>query len=75
MAPQSRLSLRDTIMGAIAATGKSVNAVATESGVSQPILHRFVTGQRGINLKTADRLCAYLQLELMTHGGSRTIEE
>jgi len=60
----SRLSLADTIKQAILATGKSVNSVASQSGVSQPILHRFLTGQRGITLDTAERVCAYLKLEL-----------
>jgi plasmid maintenance system antidote protein VapI len=64
MLERSRLSLADTIKQAILATGKSVNSVASQSGVSQPILHRFLTGQRGITLDTAERVCAYLKLEL-----------
>ncbi len=64
MLERSRLSLSDTIKQAILATGKSVNSVASQSGVSQPILHRFLTGQRGITLDTAERVCAYLKLEL-----------
>ncbi len=64
MARRSRLSLADTIKEAVAATGKSVNAVATESGVAQAVLQRFLAGQRGITLETAERLCVYLKLEL-----------
>jgi hypothetical protein len=64
MLERSRLSLADTIKQAILATGKSVNSVASQSGVSQPILHRFLTGQRGITLDTAERVCSYLKLEL-----------
>ena len=64
MLERSRLSLADTIKQAIHATGKSVNSVASQSGVSQPILHRFLTGQRGITLDTAERVCSYLKLEL-----------
>lgn len=60
----ARLSLPESVKKAITATGKSVNAVAKESGVSQPILHRFLTGKRGITLETAERLCMYLKLEL-----------
>jgi len=64
MLKQSSSSLADTIKQAVAATGKSVNAAASESGVPQAVLQRFVTGQRGITLDTAERLCAYLNLEL-----------
>jgi plasmid maintenance system antidote protein VapI len=64
MHSRSRLFLAQAIRQAVAATGKSVNAVASESGVPQAVLHRFVTGKRGITLDTADKLCTYLHLEL-----------
>jgi plasmid maintenance system antidote protein VapI len=64
MTPQARQTLADQLKKAVAATGKSVSAVARESGVPQPVLHRFVTGERGLLLDTADRLAAYLRLEL-----------
>jgi plasmid maintenance system antidote protein VapI len=64
MPRRSRLPLADAIKQAIAATNKSVNAVASEAGVAQAVLQRFLTGQRGITLETAERLCAYLGLEL-----------
>jgi plasmid maintenance system antidote protein VapI len=61
---QTRQTLAEQLKHAVAATGKSVSAVARESGVPQPVLHRFVTGERGLLLDTADRLAAYLGLEL-----------
>jgi hypothetical protein len=64
MMTQSRPSLANTIKEAVAATGKSVNAVALQSGVAQAVLQRFLAGHRGITLGTAERLCAYLKLEL-----------
>lgn len=64
MLERSRLSLAATIKQAILATGKSVNAVASESGVSQSILQRFLAGRRGVTLETAERVCGYLKLEL-----------
>jgi plasmid maintenance system antidote protein VapI len=64
MTGQSRQTLTEQLKQAVAATGKSVTAVARESGVPQPVLHRFVTGERGLLLDTADRLCAYLGLHL-----------
>ncbi|HTU90838.1 MAG TPA: helix-turn-helix transcriptional regulator [Gemmataceae bacterium] len=69
MLSRSRPTLENAIKRAIVATGMSVNAVALKSGVSQPILQRFLAGKRGITLHTADRLCAYLKLELTTIGG------
>jgi hypothetical protein len=53
------------LQAAISATGKSLYAVAQGSGVSAPILQRFVNGQRGITLETAGKLAAYLGLELL----------
>jgi plasmid maintenance system antidote protein VapI len=64
MTVQARQTLADQLKQAVAATGKSVSAIARESGVPQPVLHRFVTGERGLLLDTADRLAAYLELEL-----------
>jgi hypothetical protein len=32
--------------------------------VPQPVLSRFVSGKRSLLLDTAERLCAYLRLEL-----------
>jgi plasmid maintenance system antidote protein VapI len=54
----------EAIKKAVAETGKSVNAIATESGVPQAVLQRFVTGKRGLTLETAEKLCVYLGLEL-----------
>lgn len=52
------------IGAAIAATGKSLYAIAQASGVAAPVLQRFVNGKRGITLETAGKLAAYLGLAL-----------
>ncbi|HOI37360.1 MAG TPA: helix-turn-helix domain-containing protein [Bacillota bacterium] len=49
---------------AIARSGLSVFRLAKDSGVSQPVLCRFVNGQRGITLATAAKLVEALGLEL-----------
>jgi plasmid maintenance system antidote protein VapI len=64
MENRSRLSLAEALTKAVQDTGKSVYAVAKASGVAQAVLHRFLAGQRGLTLATAERLCAYLGLEL-----------
>lgn len=49
---------------AIKKSSLSVNRLAKDSGVSQPVLCRFVNGQRGITLATASKLAETLGLEL-----------
>jgi plasmid maintenance system antidote protein VapI len=60
----SRRPLGETLKAAARATGLSVNALAKRSGVPQAVLQRFLAGQRGITLDTAEKLCASLGLEL-----------
>ena len=38
--------------------------IAAEAGVNRAILSRFLTGNRGLNLETASRICAVLNLVL-----------
>jgi plasmid maintenance system antidote protein VapI len=57
-------TLTDAIKRAIADSGLSVYMVAKESGVPQPVLHRFMADERDIKLGTADKLAKYLKLRL-----------
>lgn len=57
-------SLAEVLRAAIRDSGKSVYAVAKESGVAQPILHRFMAEERDLTLDTADVLCRYFSLRL-----------
>ena len=57
--------LEKQLKTAIAKSGLSVYRLAKDSGVSQPVLCRFVNGQRGITLATASRLVETLGLELV----------
>ena len=58
-------SLADTIRDAIRDTGQSVFAVARASGAYRSrVLSRFLSGERGILLDTAEKLCQRLGLEL-----------
>lgn len=59
------LDLVERIQTAIAASGESLYAIARKSGVSYPVLHRFVTGKRGVTLDTAAQLAKALGLELV----------
>jgi transcriptional regulator with XRE-family HTH domain len=57
-------SIVDQLQRAIRASGQTEYAIAKGSGVSQSIVNRFVSGQRGISLETAAKLAAYLKLDL-----------
>jgi plasmid maintenance system antidote protein VapI len=57
-------SVGDRLRRQIQECGRSVNAVAIESGVPQPVLHRFVKGERDLTLTTAEKLIRYFNLEL-----------
>jgi transcriptional regulator with XRE-family HTH domain len=54
----------DLIRQAVHASGKSAYAIARQSGVAQAVLSRFMTGERGISLQTAEKFCRALGLEL-----------
>ena len=51
---------------AIQASEMSINALAQASGVSHPIILRFLSGERDIRLATADKLAATLGVRVQT---------
>ena len=57
-------SLTDQLRKAILDSGVTQYRIAKDTGVPQPVLCRFVSGERGITLETAGRLCGYLRLRL-----------
>ncbi len=46
------------------AAGASVNGLAKAVGLSQPRLRAFLRGEGDLTLRTAAKLCGYLELEL-----------
>jgi plasmid maintenance system antidote protein VapI len=64
MARARTTTMAETIKQAIAASGKRVAVIARESGIAQPVLHRFVKGERDLTLRTAEKLARYFNLEL-----------
>jgi plasmid maintenance system antidote protein VapI len=58
--------LEKQIRAAIDKSGLSVYRLAKDSGVSQPVLCRFVNGKRGITLATASKLAEALGLKLVS---------
>ena len=63
MAEQSA-KLERQLRQAIRDSGLTIYRLAKDSGVSQPVLSRFVNGKRGITLATASKLAEALGLEL-----------
>lgn len=57
--------MENQIRAAINNSGLSINRLAKDCGVSQPVLCRFVNGQRGITLATASKLAETLGFELV----------
>ncbi len=57
-------SFADTIRTAIKRDGRTRYKISQDSGVNQAVIGRFVHGERDLNLRTADRLCKALGLEL-----------
>jgi antitoxin component HigA of HigAB toxin-antitoxin module len=59
--------LTKQLQAALKACNKTIYAIAQESGVSAPIIQRFLSGERGITLETAGKLATYLGLSLLPH--------
>jgi len=57
-------SISATLLAAIKKTGKTHYALGQMAGVSPAGIDRFISGERGISLATAAKLCAVLGLEL-----------
>jgi hypothetical protein len=57
--------MADQLKKAIEKSGKTVNAIAVAADVPQPVLHRFVSGERAdLKLGTVQKLADYFGLEL-----------
>jgi transcriptional regulator with XRE-family HTH domain len=58
----------DQLREAVKRSGKTMYRVAKESGVTQPVLARFMAGQRDIRAATFAKIAAALRLELRPKG-------
>ena len=54
----------DVIRDAIRKYGRSLYQLWKDTGIAQAVLGRFMRGERDMNLRTADRVCRALGLEL-----------
>lgn len=58
--------LSEQLRHAIETCGESRYAIAKATGISESTLSRFISGERGLPMKTLDRLGEYLGLEITT---------
>ncbi len=59
-----RTPLPERLRTTIRKSGKTIHGLAKESGVSHPVILRFMSGERDIRLETAEKLAATLGLRL-----------
>lgn len=59
-----RGELSDAIRNAIEVSGKSIQQICEEAGISPIAVARFLAGKRDINLATADRLAKLFGLAM-----------
>lgn len=57
-------TLADQLRAAVADSGLSHYRIAKDTGISQPIITRFVNGDRSVSLDTAGKLAAYFGMSL-----------
>ena len=50
---------------------ETVAEVVRGSGIAQPVLHRFIHGERDLTLRTADKLLQYFELEIRPKGKTK----
>lgn len=56
--------MAERLRKAIEDCDSTVNAIAVEAEIPQPVLYRFVSGERDLTLATAQKLAEYFRLEL-----------
>jgi transcriptional regulator with XRE-family HTH domain len=61
---KKRVSLSDELRKAIDTCGETRYRIAKETGIAQETLSRFMSGERGLPMKTLDKLAEYLDLHI-----------
>jgi transcriptional regulator with XRE-family HTH domain len=71
---RKRIPLSDQIRQAVENCGQTRYAISKATGISEATLSRFMAGERGLPMKTLDRLAEHLGLKVVTsrqRGGKR----
>jgi transcriptional regulator with XRE-family HTH domain len=62
---ERRIKLSDQIRQTIENCGQTRYAVSKATGIAESTLSRFMTGERGLPMKTLDKLADYLDLDII----------
>jgi hypothetical protein len=68
---QTDAPLTKQLRQAVRSCGKPTLTIAQAAGIPQPVLQRFLSGERGIMLDTAGKLAAYLGLALLPESATK----
>ncbi len=63
---RKRVKLSEQVRRAIADCGQTRYRISKATGIDQSTLARFMSGERGLPLKTLDRVADYLDLNITT---------
>lgn len=66
-----RATIAETLRTAIAESGENLAAIGRAAGIPQPVLWRFMAGERDLTLRTADKLLEYFRLEIRPKGKAK----
>ncbi len=58
------VTIVDELRLAIEVSGLTEYRIAKDAGIPQPVVNRFVRGERSISFETAAKLCTFLRLHL-----------
>ena len=65
------LSFTEMIRRAAISDGRTAYRLSKDSGVDVAVVQRFMSGERGLTLATAEKLCRALGLDLVSKSGRR----
>jgi transcriptional regulator with XRE-family HTH domain len=57
-------TIKDQLKAAIKASGLTYYRISKDAGITETAIARFMSGERGLNIDTAAKICAALNLEL-----------
>ena len=66
-----RPTIAETLRTAITESGENLAAIGRAADIPQPVLWRFMAGERDLTLRTADKLLSYFDLEIRPAGKAK----
>ena len=72
MMGKRRAKLSDQIRRAVDDCGQTRYRISKETGIDQSTLSRFMSGERGLPMRTLDKLADYLDLNITVGKGRKS---